>query len=61
MDIEKIRNFVNTQTDENVAFYSTVPEGYLAAVNNYQDGDLIFVTGSHFVLGDLVNYLEGVK
>jgi len=61
LDIEKIKHFVENQTDHDVAFFPTVPEGYLAAIKNYQPGDLIFVTGSHFVLGDLVNFLDESK
>jgi dihydrofolate synthase/folylpolyglutamate synthase len=59
LPIEKIKTECNKfNIDENVSYYENVVEGYKAALKNYQVGDLIIITGSHFILGDFLENFE---
>lgn len=60
LEVDKIENYLQSYgrglsaQKKRYSFYSTVKAGFEKACENYEDGDLIFVTGSHFVLADLL-------
>jgi dihydrofolate synthase/folylpolyglutamate synthase len=44
--------------DEGISYYENVVDGYKAALRNYEEMDLILITGSHFILGDFLESMD---
>ncbi|MBN2790593.1 MAG: bifunctional folylpolyglutamate synthase/dihydrofolate synthase [Candidatus Delongbacteria bacterium] len=55
-DLEHVCNKFNI--NEGVSFYENVVDGYKSALSNYREGDMIIITGSHFILGDFLEEHE---
>ncbi len=58
LDIETIKNSKYASGDRNAEFCETPLKAYEQAVKNYRKGDVIAVSGSHFLIGDLLNSLK---
>ncbi len=58
LEIESIRNSRYVVCDKCTGFYKTPLQAYNEAVRNFRKGDIIVVTGSHFIIGDLLNSLN---
>ena len=67
LDINKVKNFIseksknsiklkNAIASNKISFSNSVKKGFNITLNNYQSGDLIFITGSHFILGDFLEF-----
>jgi dihydrofolate synthase/folylpolyglutamate synthase len=62
LEIGKIAAYLKgkklSDNQKNYSLYNSVTDGMNEALKNYNQGDLIFVTGSHFVLGDFLETIE---
>lgn len=62
LPIEKLKNVCNKfNINGDVNYYENVVDGYKSALKNYKDDDLILITGSHFILGDFLEYIDKNK
>ena len=58
LSVEKIKQVCNNfKIDDDISYHKNVNDGYVSALKNYKEGDMMIITGSHFILGDfLENY-----
>ncbi len=62
LPIEKIKQECKKfKIDNNIGYYENVKDGFDSAMKTYEEGDLILITGSHFILGDFLEYYETKK
>ena len=65
LQIEKVKIFITERSknstkikralkNKKITFSNSVEEGFNISLENYKNGDLIFITGSHFILGDFL-------
>jgi len=65
LQIKKVKNFITERSknstkikkalkNNKITFSNSVEEGFNISLDNYKNGDLIFITGSHFILGDFL-------
>jgi dihydrofolate synthase / folylpolyglutamate synthase len=55
LDIETMKKCKCLVNDGTATYYKTPIEAYNSALNDMSEGDLIIVSGSHFVIGDFLN------
>ena len=58
---KKNKKINDTIYSNNITFSNTVEKGYKRSLQNYRDGDLIFITGSHFIIGDFLSFFKTNK
>lgn len=54
-------NYINNNSLKKAYSFDSVDKGYNKAIENYENGDLILITGSNFVVGDFYKYYEENK
>ncbi|MBN1971801.1 MAG: hypothetical protein JXR48_17410 [Candidatus Delongbacteria bacterium] len=58
LDIERVRTYIYSVGYRGFDIHTSVDSGFAQILGDYKDGDLILVTGSHFVLSDFLNLLK---
>ena len=59
LSVDKIKLVCNKlKIDNGTSYHKNVIEGYKVAIENYREGDMIIITGSHFILGDFLESYE---
>ena len=72
LNIDQVYNYILDKSKNNsklkiainsnkITFSNSVEKGFKIALKNYSDGDLIFITGSHFILGDFLVFYKSNK
>ncbi|MBN2857489.1 MAG: bifunctional folylpolyglutamate synthase/dihydrofolate synthase [Candidatus Delongbacteria bacterium] len=58
LDCETVKNSRLVNSVKNINFFKSPSEAFEEAVINYRKGDMILVSGSHFIIGD---FLDGLN
>lgn len=58
LDIETVKNIKNLKIDIDAGFFKDPAEAYSEAVKNYRAGDMIVITGSHYLIGDMLDKIK---
>ena len=58
LDIDTIKNIKNLKIKSDTEFFNSPAEAYSEAVRNYNEGDMIMITGSHYLIGDMLDEIK---
>ncbi|HXK50578.1 MAG TPA: folylpolyglutamate synthase/dihydrofolate synthase family protein [Clostridiales bacterium] len=58
LDVETLKNIKNLKIDIDTGFFKDPAEAYSEAVKNYCGGDMIVITGSHYLIGDMLDKIN---